>query len=403
MGKKKDRGRVCPCPEPERFRACPNAGPFGHWDTMGLNSLNLLLSVTPDHRFHLCFVIAFFINGLLSSPVFSQTYVINGTLENPVVSRSPGASEKYRTGALSPVKEGTASPESASGGEVAGKVGANPKGQETAIKDSVIRKESLAIKDKRVYIQLLIDQGSRKISERERYKHLLFLLPKEVTYDDVSNRIFCYKGNTEIEIGRKKSFLGFMPYIALADGVRILSSPTDAKLLVSLNKNNQWIPDTIIHSEAGMEETLGKKCGQCHVLEYIFSHKNWSEEDVLHAFNRMQMEKEESFTEDEQRIINLFKEYQSGTIDKEKLAEFKTLRQIGRKDVIDVTENVYMNNCVPCHSPSKMTDITLLYSKQRCKSIIDRMKEKEPSLFLRTDTDRLASFLWETRLRPSKN
>ncbi|HHT9141022.1 MAG TPA: hypothetical protein ACFYEA_09945 [Candidatus Tripitaka californicus] len=369
---------------------------------MGLNSLNLLLGVTPDHRLHLCFVIAFFINGLLSSPVFSQTYVINGTLENPAVSQSPGASEKYSAGALSPVREGASGPVSASGGEVASKGGANLKGQETTIKDSVIRKESLAIKDKRVYIQLLIDQGSRKISERERYKHLLFLLPEEVVYDDVSNRIFCYRGNTEIEIGRRKSFLGFMPYIALADGVRILSSPTDAKLLVSLNKNNQWIPDTIIHSEAGMEETLGKKCGQCHVLEYVFSHKNWSEEDILHAFNRMQMEKEESFTENEQRIINLFKEYQRGTVDKEKLAEFKTLRQIGRKDVIDVTEGVYMNNCVPCHSPSKMTDITLLYSKQRCKSIIDRMKEKEPSLFLRTDTDRLASFLWETRLRPSK-
>jgi len=397
---------------------------------MGLNGLNLLLGVTPDHRLHLCFVIAFFINGLLSSPVFSQTYVINGTLENHAAGRNPGASEEYRTGALSPVKEVTASPErseGAIGGEAealnppqpalkpsvaspersegasegAGK--GNLKGQGTTIKDSVIRKESLAIKDKRVYIQLLIDQGSRKISERERYKHLLFLLPEEVVYDDVSNRIFCYKGNTEIEIGRRKSFLGFMPYIALADGVRILSSPTDAKLLVSLNKNNQWIPDTIIHSEAGMEETLGKKCGQCHVLEYVFSHKNWSEEDVLHAFNRMQMEKEESFTENEQGIINLFKEYQRGTVDKEKLAEFKTLRQIGRKDVIDVTENVYMNNCVPCHSPSKMTDISSLYSKQRCKSIIDRMKEKEPSLFLRTDTDRLASFLWETRLRPSKN
>ena len=384
--------------------------------TMGLNGLNLLLGVTPDHRLHLCFVIAFFINGLLSSPVFSQTYVINGTLKNPAAGRSPGASTASpersegaiggEAEALNPpqpaLKPSVASPERSEGAsEGAGK--GDLKGRGTAIKDSVIRKESLAIKGKRVYIQLLIDQGSRKISERERYKHLLFLLPEEVVYDDVSNRIFCYKGNTEIEIGRRKSFLGFMPYIALADGVRILSSPTDAKLLVSLNKDNQWIPDTIIHSEAGMEETLGKKCGQCHVLEYVFSHKNWSEEDVLHAFNRMQMEKEESFTENEQGIINLFKEYQRGTVDKEKLAEFKTLRQIGRKDVIDVTENVYMNNCVPCHSPSKMTDISSLYSKQRCKSIIDRMKEKEPSLFLRTDTDRLASFLWETRLRPSKN
>ncbi len=194
-----------------------------------------------------------------------------------------------------------------------------------------------------------------------------------------------------------------MPYIALAEGVKILSSPTDAKLLVSLSKNNQGLPDPIIHSEDSMEATLGKKCGQCHILEYIFSHKNWSEEDILHAFNRMQMEEEEKFTEEEQKIINLFKEYQQGATDKEKLAEFKTLRQIGRKDVINMTENIYMNNCVPCHSPSKMVDVTALYSKKRCKSIVERMKEKEPSLLLRTDTDRLASFLWERRLRPYRN
>ncbi len=119
------------------------------------------------HKFHFCFSIILLINGLMTSSIFSQTCVINGTLA---------------TG-----------------------------GQETDIKDCIIRKESLAIKDKRVYIQLLIDQGARKITERNRYRNLSFLLPEEVIYDDVSERIFYYKGNTEIEIGRKKSFLGFMP------------------------------------------------------------------------------------------------------------------------------------------------------------------------------------------------
>lgn len=299
------------------------------------------------------------INGLVSFSAFSQTYVING---------------------ISPEKRG--------GGE---------------IKDSVIRKESLVIEGKRVYIQLLIDQGARTIKERDRYRRQSFLLPKEVVYDDASKRIFYYTDNKEIEIGRKKSFLGFMPYIALAEGVKILSSPTDAKLLVSLNKDNQGLSSPIVHSEESMEMTLSKKCGQCHVLEYIFSHKNWVEEDILHAFNRLQMEKEEDFTEEEQKIIDLFKEYQRGEVDKAKLAEFKSLREIGRKDVVDITENVYMNNCVPCHSPSKMEDVSALYSKRRCKSIVDRMKEKEPSLFLQTDKDRLASFLWETRLATSKN
>src|SRR3972149_4465046 len=135
-----------------------------------------------------------------------------------------------------------------------------------------------------------------------------------------------------------------------------------------------------------MEITLSKKCGQCHILEYIFSHKKWVEEDILHAFNRMQMDKEERFTVDEQKVIDLFKK-----------------KQKGEKDVANITENVYMNNCVPCHNPSKITDVSFLYSKRRCKSIVDRMKEKEPSLFLQKDMDSLASYMWEIKLRPCEN
>src|SRR3989304_4960605 len=232
---------------------------------------------------------------------------------------------------------------------------------------------------------------------------ITYLLPKVITYDEVSKCIYYYKDNSEIEVGRVKSFFGFMPYIALAEGITIASSPTDAKLIISLNRDSQGIPKSVIHSEEGMEITLSKKCGQCHILEYIFSHKKWAEEDILHAFNRMKMEKEERFTVDEQKVIDLFKKYQKGEIDKEKLAEFKSLKQIGEKDVANIAENVYMNNCVPCHNPAKITDVSLLYSKRRCKSIVDRMKEKEPSLFLQKDMDRLASYLWEIKLRPCEN
>ena len=298
-------------------------------------------------------------NGLLSFSLFAQNYIINGTL--------------------------------------------GKKDQEINIKDSIVRRESLIIEDKRVFIQLVLDEGARNIANHKRYKELSFLLPKEIVYDDVSKRIFYYKDNIEIEVGREKSFLGFMPYFALADGVKILSSPTDAKLVISLNESDRGIQKSIIHSEEAMEVTLSKKCGQCHILEYIFSHKNWVEEDILHAFNRMQMEKDERFTEDEQKVIELFKKFQKGEIDKGKLAEFKSLKQIGEKDVIDVAENVYMNNCVPCHNPSKITDVPLLYSKRRCKSIVYRMKGKEPALFLQKDMDSLANYLWEIKLRPSGN
>ena len=314
-----------------------------------------------NHKLHFCLTIMLilFFAGLLPFSAFSENYVINGILEK--------------------------------------------KDQETDIKNSIVRRESLIIKDTRVCIQIVLDEGARNIANHKRYKEISYLLPKEVVYDETSKRIFYYKDNTEIDVGREKSFLGLMPYIALAEGVTIVSSPTDAKLLISLNRDNQGIPRSIIHSEEGMEVTLSRKCGQCHILEYIFSHKNWVEEDILHAFNRMQMEKEERFTQDEQKIIDLFKKYQKGEIDKEKLAEFKSLKEIGRKDVVAFTEGVYMNNCVPCHNPSKMSDVSLLYTKRRCKSIVDRMKEKEPSLFLQKDMDSLASYLWEIKLRPYEN
>ncbi|MEP9410670.1 MAG: hypothetical protein HRF42_04585 [Candidatus Brocadia sp.] len=277
------------------------------------------------------------------------------------------------------------------------------KGQEIIIKDSIVRRKSLFIKDNRIYIRLVIDEGARNITNHKRYKETLYLLPKEIVYDEISRRIFYYTNNTEIEIGREKSFFGLMPYIALANGVTIMGSPTDAKLLISSNSSDQGILQSVIHSEESMEATLDRKCGQCHILEYIFSHKNWSEEDILHAFNRMQMEKEERFTQDEQKIIDLFKKYQRGEIDRGKLAEFKSLKEISKNDIADFTEGVYMNNCVPCHNPLKISDVSLLYSKRRCKSIVDRMKEKEPSLFLQKDLDSLAGYLWEIKLKPYGN
>ncbi|OQY99378.1 MAG: hypothetical protein B6D35_09365 [Candidatus Brocadia sp. UTAMX2] len=308
------------------------------------------------YHFHFFPVAISFLLGPLSLSVFSQNFIVNGVLER--------------------------------------------KDHAMDVKDAIVRKKTLLVKDKRIYIQIVLDEGARNVTNHKRYKEMSYLLPKEIVYDEAARRIFYYTDNAEIEIGREKSFLGFMSYIALADGVTIIGSPTDAKLLISLNTDYKGMPHSVIHSEEEMEITLEKKCGQCHILEYIFSHENWVEEDILHAFNRLQMGNEERFTPDEQKIIDLFKKYQKGEIDKGKLSEFKSLKEIGTKDVAAFAEGVYMNNCVPCHNPSKMADVSLLYTKRRCKSIVDRMKEKEPSLFLQKDLDSLASYLWEIKLRP---
>ncbi len=299
------------------------------------------------------------INFLISAPAFSQNYIINGSLQD------------------------------------------SGKGEE--IESGTVWRESLIIKEKRVYIQIVLNKGARNIADRKRYKNRLFLLPKEVVYDDVSRCIYYYGDNVETEVGRQKKFLGIMPYISLSEGVRIVSSATDAKLLISSDNDDHALMESVIHSEESMEVTLSEKCGQCHILEYIFSHKKWVEEDILHAFNRMQMDDVETFTEEEKKIIDLFKEFQLGDLDRGKLSEFASLKGIGEKDVIDMTEKVYTNNCVPCHNPSKMEKISLQYSKARCKSIVDRMREKEPTLFLDTDMDKLANYLWEIKSKPYEN
>ena len=308
------------------------------------------------HKFNAFFLAACLTNACVAFQASSQNYVVNGILQQ----------EDH---------------------------GAN-------VKDCIVRKESLTTKERRVSIQLLLDEGARNIADHKRYKEASYLLPPEVVYDDAAKRIFYYQNNAEIEVGRVKSFFGLMPYIALSDGVTIVSSPTDAKLLISVNKDAQGVPLPAVHSEEGMEVMLGRKCGQCHILEYIFAHKNWNEEDIIHAFNRMQMENTERFTEDEEKIIGVFKKYQQGEIDHGKVAEFKSLKKIGENDVVSFTKGVYMDNCVPCHNPSQRTDVSLLYSKRKCKSVVDRMKEKDPSFFLQTDMDSLASYLWEIKLKP---
>ncbi|MHC4454660.1 MAG: hypothetical protein ACYSWS_08180, partial [Planctomycetota bacterium] len=140
-----------------------------------------------------CLFVIFFFNFIFSISAFSQNYIINGTLQN--------------------------------------------KDDAEEIKNSIVWRESLIIKDKRVYIHVVLNAGARNIADRKRYKDRWYLLPKEVVYDDASKRIYYYGDSAEAEVGRKKRFLGFMPYISLAEGVKIVSSSTDAKLLISFNNN----------------------------------------------------------------------------------------------------------------------------------------------------------------------
>ncbi len=258
--------------------------------------------------------------------------------------------------------------------------------------------ESLIIKDNRVYIYVWFKETHSASIQRR------FLLPSTINYDEHREEIFYVdESGGRVLVGHSKKFLGLIPYIALSTGVKILSSPYEAKLYVPVEEDGVFVK----RLKGGvrvkdMDAKLSEKCGQCHILEYIYSRREWSEEDCLHVFNRLKRKEPVPLTEDEQRLIDKFLAYQRKEIKKEDVKKFKELHAIGRKDVKDITKQVYNTTCAPCHSPDKAEEIISKYSKKRCATIVSRMQARDPSLILEADTDSLATYLWDLKMRPRK-
>ena len=270
--------------------------------------------------------------------------------------------------------------------------------EKTLPQDYKLVQESLIVKDGRVYIYVWYKEThSTSILKR-------FLLPDTVKYDENREEIvYVDESGDRIPVGTAKKFLGLIPYIALSEGVKILSSPYETKLYVPVEEEGVFVKKLAKGvRRKDMDTKLSEKCSQCHVLEYIYSHREWSEEDCLHVFNRLKLKGPIPLTEDEQRLIGKFLAYQRGEIKKEDIEKFKELHEIGRKDVTDITKQVYDTTCAPCHSPDKAEEITSKYSKKRCATIVSRMQEKDPSLILEADTDSLAAYLWDLKMRPRK-
>lgn len=270
--------------------------------------------------------------------------------------------------------------------------------EKTLPQDYKLVQESLIVKDGKVYIYVWYKEThSASILKR-------FLLPNTVKYDENREEIvYLDESGDRLPVGHSKKFLGLIPYIALSEGVKILSSPYEAKLYVPVEEEGVFVKKLAKGMRIkDMEGKLSEKCSQCHVLDYIYSHKEWSEEDCLHVFNRLKMKGPIPLTEDEQRLINKFLAYQRKEIKKEDVEKFKELHEIGKKDVKDIARDVYDTTCAPCHRLDKAEEIISKYSKKRCATIVQRMQERDPSLILEADTDSLATYLWDLKMRPRK-
>lgn len=259
-------------------------------------------------------------------------------------------------------------------------------------------RESLIIRNERVYIYTTASGKPRQ------YFIMHYLLPETVKYDPETKEIAYVKDDKRIVIGTSKKFLKIIPYIALRENVKILSSPYDAKLVITPDKkvrSSEFGVRSSNHKD--MDSMLREKCSQCHVIEYILTHKEWTEDDGLHVLSRLQAKKPFQLSEKELRLIDKFKVYQRVAVSGKEVRKFSKLREMGRRDVRSIAESVFQNNCAPCHSPDKMGTITRRYPKRRCATIVQRMQEKDPALYLEASADALAEYLWQLKIRPSSS
>ncbi len=259
-----------------------------------------------------------------------------------------------------------------------------------------LHRESLIIKNGRVYIYTTAAGKTRQ------YFIMHYLLPETVKYDPKTKEIVCIKDGKRLVIGQSKKFLGIVPYIALRKNIKILSSPYDAKLVITPDekvRSSEFGVRSYNHKD--MYSILNEKCSQCHVINYILTRKEWTEDDCLHVFSRLQAKNPIPLSEKEARMIERFKAFQRGEVSAEKVRKFGKLREMGRRDVRSIAEIVFQNNCAPCHNPKEMETITRRYPKRRCATIAQRMQEKDPTLFLEASADALAEYLWQLKIRPT--
>lgn len=256
--------------------------------------------------------------------------------------------------------------------------------------------ESIIIRNERVYIY------TSAVGMSRQYYMLHYLLPETVKYDPQTKEIIYINDGKRLVIGQSKKFLNIIPYIALRKDVKILSSPYEAKLVITPEHEKNKMPvETTKETHKDMDSILNEKCSQCHVINYILTHKEWTEDDCLHAFSRLQAKKPVQLSEKEVRMIEKFKAFQKGTVSAEEVRKFSKLKEMGRSDVRSMAEIVFQNNCAPCHSPNKMETLTRRYPKRRCATIVQRMQEKDPTLFLEASADALTEYLWKLKIRPT--
>lgn len=141
-----------------------------------------------------------------------------------------------------------------------------------------VLEETLTIKDGRIYISARFRDSSADLGSTVYARHYItnFLLPDTVKFEEKNDEIYYARDEERTSIGSRKLVLGFFPRVVLKENVKIISSPYDARLIITLEETLMAKPST----RDMMESLLSQRCTQCHTVDYILDKPgDWTNEN----------------------------------------------------------------------------------------------------------------------------
>ncbi|ODS31412.1 MAG: putative heme protein [Candidatus Scalindua rubra] len=202
----------------------------------------------------------------------------------------------------------------------------------------------------------------------------------------------------KISIGIRKLVLGFFPRIVLRENVKIITSPYDARLIITREEPLMEKPST----RDKVENLLSRRCTQCHTVDYILDKpEEWTNEDWLHVLHRMQSKGPALLSKDEVEAVSKYLALQRKEIRAYEMKEPEQLKMLKQTYLLKETDVKLFekNKCVKCHTIDRILVMHRArpWSKERWTNIIKGMKEKDPEIMAEIDVEGVVNFLYELK------
>lgn len=268
-----------------------------------------------------------------------------------------------------------------------------------------VLEEGLVIRDGNVYISIRFRDSSADIGSTVYTRHYIndFLLsPDDVKFDKRRGEVFYAGDRGKIGIGKIKRILGLFTRVILYDNVKIITSPYDARLVVSYEDSFE----AQLSTREMVEILLSQRCTQCHTADYIFNeHRGWTDDDWLHVLHRMQSKGPALLSNDEVEVLAQYLAYQRDDLRVDEIKEPERIKRLKQR-YLPTEEYVKLfekNKCVNCHTIGRVLVILHArpWSREKWTGIITEMQKKDPKIAHEINVKEVVDFLYKLKREQS--